>query len=339
MADKPLATGKLPMELLQQLLACCTTTDPRVLVGARVGEDAAVIDMGDRLLVAKSDPITFASDRIGWYAAHVNANDIATRGAAPRWMLATLLMPEGTATFAMAQEVMAQMAAACRGLGVSLVGGHTEVTYGLARPLLVGHMLGEVARERLVTTGGAQVGDAVLLAGGVAAEGAAILARELGDAARARGVSEATLAEARGYLDDPGISVVRPALLAAATVRVHAMHDPTEGGLATGLHELAWASGTGLRVDGDAIPVLPACARLCAAFGLEPLGLIASGALVAAVAPQDVAAVGAAWSREGIAWARIAEVRPAAEGVCLLRQGRVEPLPRYDRDEIARAFS
>lgn len=339
MADDVLATGKLPMEMLQALLECCKSEDPRVLVGARVGEDAAIIDMGDRLLVAKSDPITFATDRIGWYAVHVNANDVATRGATPRWMLSTLLLPEGKATYATAQGIMAQMADACRGLGITLVGGHTEVTYGLERAIVVGHMLGEVARESLITTGGARVGDAVVLAGGVAVEGAALIARELADEARARGVDEGTLALAGSYLDEPGISVVRAATVAAQTVPVHAMHDPTEGGLATGLHELAWASEVGLRVESEAIQVLPACRRLCEAFDVDPLGLIASGALLLALAPGDVPALGRAYDCAGIGWAAIGEVRPPEEGVRLLQAGRERPLPRYDRDEIARLLS
>jgi len=331
-----LATGKLPLEVLASLLRCCPIRDPRVLVGPRVGEDAAVIDFGDRLLVAKSDPITFATDRIGWYAVHVNANDIATTGAAPRWLLITLLLPETTATQQMAEGIMNQVAEACRTLGVTVVGGHTEVSFGLDRPLVVGHMLGEVARDRLVQTGGAQVGDAVLLLGGVAVEGASLIARELSARARAAGVSEATLAEARGYLDDPGISVVRAAQVATGAARVHAMHDPTEGGVATALHELAWAAGAGIEVWEDTIPILPACARLCATLHADPLGLIASGALLAAVAPQDIPAVMAACRDAGIACAHIGEVRPQEAGAFLVSRGARRPLPRFDRDEIAR---
>ena len=339
MADNVLLTGKLPLEVLEDLLRCCTPQDPRVVVGARVGEDVAVLDFGDRFLVAKSDPITFATDRIGWYAVHVNANDIATAGAAPRWMLATMLLPEGKATTALAREIIEQIAAACRGLGITLIGGHTEVTYGLDRALVVGHMLGEVARERLVTTGGVRIGDAIVLAGGIAVEGSALIARERAEEARRLGVDEETIAQARGYLDDPGISVVRAAQVAVESVAVHAMHDPTEGGLATGLHELAWAAGLGLEVDGDSIPVLPACERLCTAFHLNPLGLIASGALLVAVAAEDVPALGAAYQQAGIPWASIARARPAEYGVRLVRRGREQALPRFDRDEVTRVLA
>jgi hydrogenase expression/formation protein HypE len=338
MSDVVLPTGKLPPEMLEGLLGYCQTDDPRVLVGAKIGEDAAVLDFGERLLVAKSDPVTFAADRIGWYAVHVNANDVATRGAEPLWMLVTLLLPHGSATYEMAQAIMEQMAGACRALGITLIGGHTEVTHGLDRAVVVGHVLGEVARDRLVTTAGAQVGDALVLAGGIAIEGTALIAREFPERSLSLGIDAETLAAARGYLDDPGISVVRAARIAVATVPVHAMHDPTEGGLATGIHELAWAAGVGVQVQGDAVPVLPECERLCVAFGLDPLGLIASGALLLSVAQEDLATLGCAYDEAGIRWARIGTIHPRERGLRLLRLGAEGPLPRYDRDEITRLF-
>jgi hydrogenase maturation factor len=339
MTDDVLPTGKLPPEMLDRLLRNLQCEDPRVLVGASVGEDAATLDFGDRYLVAKSDPITFATDRIGWYAVHVNANDVATRGATPRWMMMTLLLPEGVATWEMAESIVSQTAEACRELGVTLVGGHTEVTYGLPRAVVVGHMLGEVARDRLVTSGGARPGDAVVLAGAVAVEGTALIGREFGARAQALGVDVQTLEAARRLLDDPGISVVRAAHLAIDAVPVHAMHDPTEGGLATGLHELAWAAGTGMEVYGDAVPILPECRELCAAFSLDPLGLIASGALLVVVGPGDVAALGAAYGNAGLPWARIGTVTDRTLGLRIVRGGLAEPLPRFDQDEITRLLA
>ena len=135
--------GKLPPDLLHKLLASSPPTDPRVLIGPGIGEDAAVISMSDdRVLVAKTDPITFASDEIGWYAVHVNANDIAATGAEPRWFLATLLVPENMPQ-ARVEDVFSQISDACRDIGVSLIGGHTEVTYDINRPIVMGAMLGE----------------------------------------------------------------------------------------------------------------------------------------------------------------------------------------------------
>ena len=141
--------GKFPPELLERLLAKIPLDDKRVLLGPGVGEDAALIDMGDRVLVAKSDPVTFAADLIGWYAVHVNANDIACSGATPRWFLATLLAPPGFEE-AQAEAVFGQLLDACASLGVTLVGGHSEVTATVQRPVIAGTMLGEVDKGKYV---------------------------------------------------------------------------------------------------------------------------------------------------------------------------------------------
>src|SRR6516162_3969861 len=184
-----LPIGKLRAETLQAIFDKHQTKDPRVVVGPKVGEDAAVIDMGDRYLVATSDPITFATAEIGWYALHVNANDIAVRGARPRWFLATLLLPPGATSESSVEALFADLHAACEELEVVLVGGHTEVTHGLDRPIVAGTMLGEVEKDKLVTTAGAKVGDAVVMTKGVPLEGAAIIAREKETELRERGDS------------------------------------------------------------------------------------------------------------------------------------------------------
>src|SRR2546422_3700495 len=188
-----LPIGKLRAETLPAIFDKPPLRDPRVVVGPRVGEDAAVIDAGDRYLVATTDPITFATAEIGWYALQVNANDIAVRGARPRWFLATLLLPAGATSGASVDALFTELHAACDELEVALVGGHTEVTHGLDRPIVAGTMLGEVEKDKLVTTGGAQVGDAVVMTKGVPLEGAAIIAREKETELRARGVSPAAI--------------------------------------------------------------------------------------------------------------------------------------------------
>jgi hydrogenase expression/formation protein HypE len=334
----PLPVGKPPLELLARLLGGCAIRDPRVVVGPRVGEDAAVIDIGDRYLVAKVDPITFVAEEIGWYAVHINANDLAVRGARPSWFLMTLLLPEAGASEAVLADLVGQVEEACRSIGVTLVGGHTEVTAGVTRPILSGAMLGEVAKDALVTTAGARPGDALLLTKGIAVEGTSILARECDDLLAARGLGPALRARARELLHRPGISVLADARIAVETVPVHAMHDPTEGGLATGLLELALAGEVGLRIRREAIPVLPECQAACQALGLDPLGLIASGALLLACPSTHAERLIAAWSAAGIAGWVIGEVTPREAG-CLLVDGAGEhPLPRFARDEVARLF-
>ncbi len=333
-----LPVGKLPAELLQRLFAKYVTADPRVIVGPQVGEDAAVLDMGDRYLVATTDPITFATDEMGWYALHVNANDLAVRGATPRWFMATVLLPEGKSQEAQVEQLFAEVAEACAAVGVSLVGGHTEVTAGLPRPIVVGAMLGEVGKDHLVTTGGAQVGDTVLLTKGVPLEGASIIARERREEALRRGVPAEIVDRARGFLRRPGISVVPEARAACGAARVHAMHDPTEGGLATACWELSQAAGVGLRIDRERVPVLPEGRRLCEAFGLDPIGTIASGSLLMTVAPGDSEAVTNACRAVGVDCAAIGRVTPASEGVVLVSGGHPWPMPSFPQDEITRIF-
>ena len=145
-----LPVGKLPPAVLQGLLrACHPPASSGVVIGPRYGEDAAVIDIGTKYLVAKTDPITFTEERIGWYAVHINANDIATLGARPRWFLATVLLPEGRTTREMAQQIFLDILHTCRALGIALCGGHTEITAGLQRPIVVGQMLGEAKKSEL----------------------------------------------------------------------------------------------------------------------------------------------------------------------------------------------
>jgi hydrogenase expression/formation protein HypE len=333
-----LPIGKLPGDLLQALLDKHVPRDPRVIVGPRVGEDAAVIDLGDRYLVAAADPVTFATDDLGWYALHVNANDIVVRGATPRWFLATLLLPAGRTDETTVRALFGQLGEACEEVEVALVGGHTEVTHGIDRAIVAGTMLGEVARDRLVTTAGAKVGDAIVLTKGVPLEGAAIIAREQEAELRARGVPAAVIRRARGFLRRPGISVRPEAEIACELATVHAMHDPTEGGLATALHELAVAAGVGLRIDHDRITVLPEGRVLCEAFGLDPLGTIASGALLMTLAPAEAGVVIHALAREAIDCHFIGQVVPPEQGVTLNEGTRQWPLPTFARDEIARLF-
>jgi hydrogenase expression/formation protein HypE len=333
-----LAMGKLPMELLQALLARYTQVDDRLVVGPRVGEDVAVVDMGDRYLVIKTDPITFATDQIGWYAVHVNANDIATSGARPRWMLTTVLLPERSTTAALVEDIFQQLHQACEGLGITLAGGHTEVAWGLERPIVVGVLLGEVAHDRLLCTADARVGDQILLVKAIPIEGTAIIARERREELLQRGFSADMLTRASDAIYDPGISVVEVAGVAAEHPGVHAMHDPTEGGVATGLHELAHAARAGVRFYRERVPLLPEGEALCRAYGLDPMGVIASGALLVAAAPEHAPALIQRYENRGIPCVHIADLVPAEQGCTMeMEQGNL-PLPRYDSDEITRLF-
>lgn len=330
--------GKLPHDELARLLRRYTDAHPRLMVPPGLGVDAAVIEMGDRYLVAKTDPITFAADEIGWYAVHVNANDVAAMGGEPRFFLAAVLVPADQATPELVESIFRSIHEAARSLGVAVCGGHTEITPGIERPIVVGQMLGEVSPAGLVRPAGLQVGDALLLTKGMAIEATALIAREKSEELQRRGYSEELLDRCRHFLRDPGLSVVRDAVIARRAGRVHALHDPTEGGVATGLMELAAAAGVGLEILADDLYLAPESERLCAEFDLDPLGVISSGALLIGCPAEDAPKICAALEREGIKAAQIGAVRPAEFGLQLRRGRALEPLPRFAVDEITRIF-
>ena len=339
MRDTEFKPGKLDAAFLQELLERNHIADPRVKIGPGVGLDVAVLDAGGKnLLVAKTDPITFATDEIGWYAVQVNANDIVTAGARPCWFLATLLLPEEGTTREMVEAIYADLQRACRELNIALVGGHTEITCGLNRPIIVGQMLGQVAPDKLVRADGARPGDEILLTKRVAVEGTAILAREFSERLEAA-TDGAFVSRCRNFLHDPGISVVTDALTACEiSGAVHAMHDPTEGGLATGLRELALASGCGMRVLSQAIPLYPETLRCCEVFGLDPLGLIASGSLLMAVDPSETETIVERLDDANIECAVIGKVLDKGAPLHFAMPDGEHEFPSFERDEIARLF-
>jgi len=337
---RPLKTGKLDIDALKKFLERNTILDPRVVVGPKIGEDAAAIDLGsgaDRYWVVTSDPITFTTEEIGYYGVVVNLNDIATMGATPKWFLATLLFPEKSDLRSI-EKVFRQIHNACRRFRISFVGGHTEITPGIKKMILSGHMIGEVKKEKLVRTSGARSGDLLLLAKGVCIEGTSIIAREKEAELLKREVSSSLIRKAKRFMFDPGIDVLRPARIACEVASVHSMHDPTEGGLINGLIEMAWASEKEIEVDLEKVFIYKESRILCQEFGLNPLGVIASGALLLAVSPSDFSPIQKAFRRNSIPFQVIGKIKKGPARVLRIDQkGRKElkPLPR---DEILKIF-
>ena len=337
MSDFP--PGKLPHSVLDRLLKSYTGNDPRLIVPPALGEDAAVIDFGDRYLVAKTDPITFATSDIGWYAVHVNANDIAAMGATPRFFLATILIPADQATEALIESIFRSIYEAAAALDITVCGGHTEITPGLDRPLVIGQMLGEVKPDRLVRSSGLEAGDAILLTKGLGIEATAIIAHEKGPELEAQGIEPALLEEGRAFLHNPGISVVRDARIALDQGGVSALHDPTEGGLAGALDELARASNTGIEINADKVHIYPETNAICAALELDPWGLIASGALLITSKPGGSSSIIEALSNSDIPASVIGKITHPELGLVRTQNGETAPLPTFERDEIARLYS
>jgi len=335
-----LPTGKLGIRILRKLLRKYSQVDKRVVLGPGIGEDAAAIDMGDKILVVATDPITFATSEIGYYSVMVNANDIAASGAEPRWFTVTILLPEQGATEALANTIFSQIHQACEQLRISVVGGHTEITSGLDRPILVGQMMGEVNKGELISTAGAKPGDRVLLSKGICIEGTSLLARERGGELLSRGISKDVIKKAQHFLFDPGISVVEEARIAVTEGQVNAMHDITEGGLADGLHELAVAAGVKIVVEESRIPVYAESKILCDMYGLNPLGVIGSGGLLVTAPYREADRILKAAQSQGVNMTDIGYVEAAGPpSVAMLTPDGTKPVPYFEADEVTKVLS
>jgi len=325
-----LPPGKVPPEKLRDIVFNhLGAPGERVIIGSDLGIDAAAIDFGNTVLVASTDPITGAEKGIGFYAVHVNANDVATFGARPKWLLVTILLPEGSDEGLLA-EIMSELHESARELGVAIVGGHTEVTPGLDRPIVVGTMLGEVEREKLVTSNGAEPGDAIIVTKWIGLEGTSIIASERGEELKGAFGRE-FVERAKGFIKM--ISVVEDALT-ANEFGVHAMHDPTEGGIANGLHEMAEASGLGFRVYRESIPVREETVKICEFYNLDPLALISSGTLMIAAPKERVNDIIGALRKRGINASVIGEFLENPGKRVIVENGREKPLKRPESDEL-----
>jgi hydrogenase expression/formation protein HypE len=334
-----LPPGKLPGDLLGRLLERHSIHDERVLIGPGMGRDAAAIQFGKTALVVKTDPITFPTERSALHLVHVNANDLACQGAVPRWLLVTALLPHGSTTAESAASMFADLNAAAAQIGVSVIGGHTEITIGLDRPILVGTMLGEVAVDRLIDPRHAAPGDRLLMTKSAGIEGTVVLADEMRSLLVSRGVSGDMIDAAAAMIEDPGISVLAEAQALCAVDAVDALHDPTEGGIAAAVRELALASGCGVMISRDAIPIAPETVAIAAALNIDPLGMLASGSLLAAVPRECMEAAEDALIAAGIPYAWIGKLTPPEAGM-RVRTGMAESaLPEFAVDEVARVLA
>lgn len=332
-----LQLGKLSPETLERVIYTrLGVADPRVLVGPKIGEDAAVIEMGSRVLAVHSDPITGAAENLGWLAVNVSANDVATRGATPRWSSLILFLPED-ASLRLLEAIMEQAHEAAMEIQVSVVSGHTEVTPGLRRPMAACTCIGEAPRDRFFTTGGARRGDALIVTKGAAIEGTAILASEFTHQLEPL-LGRATVEAARRFIRR--VSVVRDALTAVEAGGVTAMHDATEGGVLGALYEMAYASGLGIRTSYEKVPVALETKAVCEALGVDPMRTISSGTLLIAVRRDRAEGVVQTLRRAGIGASDIGSFVDRAEGVTVaMRDGSVVEVSAPVQDELWRLIS
>ena len=282
--------GKLKHKYLQKMLSEFVSTthlkDDRVVVGSNIGEDAAVIDMGDKYLVAKTDPITFVTDEIGYYAVIVNVNDVVCMGATPKWFQSTLLLPAKQTDEDLIETIFRNIHDTCKSLGITVVGGHTEITARLDSPIVIGSLLGEVEKEKLVLSSGAKEDDLIILTKGIFIEGTCIIAREKENFLKEKGYSNQFIEKCKNYLYDPGISIFKEAVVSNDNFTLTSMHDITEGGLFCGIAETAIASKLGVLINKDKINVLPEPKELSKIFNIDPYSTISSGSLIISINPE-----------------------------------------------------
>jgi hydrogenase maturation factor len=330
--------GKIPSDILERIVFKHLGIKRKdVLLGPKLGEDAAVVKVGGKTLIVSTDPITGASERVGFLAVHVCANDVATRGVQPRWFTSCILLPEGVGED-IVQRICDQVDRAARELGVAVIAGHAEVTPGLNHPIVVGCMMGVAENGRYVTSSGAKPGDKLVLTKGVGIEGTAILASDREDVLSKR-LGRDVARRARNFFEK--ISVVKDAMIAFKTGGVTAMHDPTEGGVAGGLHELADAANAGLKVYKEKMRVPIETRKICNFFGIDPLQLISSGSLLIAVRGEiGVTKLLKNLKASGIAASEIGILTNARKGRTLIeKNGREVELVRPVSDHLWKALA
>jgi hydrogenase maturation factor len=332
-----LQPGKIPIELLKDVVfKNLGATRSEVRLGPTTGVDGAVLDCGSKNAIVSMDPITGAVERIGWEAININANDIATFGVEPAFFFSCIMLPEGSDS-SIVEAISSQMHTAAKELGIAIVGGHCEVTPGIANPIVVGCIMGLTPKGQYVTAAGAQAGDKLILTKTAGIEGTAILASDR--AAQLSQVFSAPMLEAaKGFFSQ--ISVVKDALTAYRAGGVHAMHDPTEGGILNGIHELADAAGLGVRVWEEKIMVEPETAKICRFYEIDPLQLISSGALLIAADPQAADHIVESLCKERIYADVIGEFNSNPHKRMLMHtDDSAEMLPRPTSDHLWTALS
>jgi hydrogenase expression/formation protein HypE len=332
-----LPPGKIPLDILKEVVfKNLGATRDEVILGPTAGVDGAILNVGSKSAIVSMDPITGAVERIGWEAVNINANDVATFGVEPAFLFSCIMLPEN-ADSTVVETICVQMNNAAKELGIAIVGGHCESTPGLTNPIVVGCTVGLTENGKYVTAADAKAGDRLILTKSAGIEGTAILATDR-EKQLENFVSTAMLESAKRFYNQ--ISVVKDALTAYNTGGVRAMHDPTEGGILNGVHEMADAAGLGARVFEDKITVEPETAKICRFYDIDPLQLISSGALLIATGPETADKVIDSLCQQHIYADVIGEFNPNPNKRILMHKDNSgEMLPRPVTDHLWIALS
>lgn len=332
-----LSLGKLPPNLLEKILLKIPILDKKVIIGPGTGMDCSVIDFGDEYLVLKTDPISLTAENIGWYAVEINVNDIVTTGASPRWMLTTLLLPEHTTTPEKVENITNQLINGTNKYGITIIGGHTEITHGINRPILSATMIGTVQKDKLISPRGIKSGDLIFLTKEIAIETISILANDFSERTSTI-LTKDELIIAQSYLHNPGISIFPEASILREGFGVSGMHDPTEGGIASAIWEISIASNKKMDIQLQKIPVSELTMKICSHYSIDPLKSISSGALLFTASPDFREKIISVLSNNFIKVSEIGTVSSEGIGITMVDENGPFLLERPERDEITKIF-
>jgi len=328
MPGRSFRIGKIPPEALSKIVfSHLGNPNPRMLLGPGVGRDFAALKY-DRLFILTTDPVTGTSRQIGQHSVHINANDIAVAGAKPVWYMCTILLPFGTKKRELS-EIMKGIDTVCHMLGITVVRGHTEITRGLDRPIIVGFMIGE-RKGRLLKSEDVRIGDRIVMTKTAGIEATAILASDFAD--RLKKMPDGLLSKARRNSNQIGI--LREALAISNVPGLRVMHDPTEGGVLNACWELAASANLGVEIWGDKIPIAPETREICSSLGLDPLKIMSSGCLLAVVSPRDEDRVVKTLQRLPVRVSTIGTMRSRRSGRRYSLKGESLELRAVPQDEL-----
>ena len=285
--------GKLQPEILRRSVLDFTGAGrDDLLVGGGIGEDAALIRVPDGILVAASDPVTGAAKNAGKLLVHINANDVACKGADPSWLIVTLIVPDSMGV-SFVSRIMREIHETCSEMGIAIAGGHTEMTDRYSQPVISGTMLGITRHE--LSAKKIREGDIILVTGHAGLEGMSIIANDRPDLLT--GIfDEDEMNTIRSWGDK--FSVVKPARILRDFA--HYMHDPTEGGINGALFEMQEGSNLAIEIDKANIPVSKLTLRAAEKLGFDPYNLISSGMLIAVIPPEKISEARAKLESQGI---------------------------------------
>ncbi len=321
--------GKVSGKLLERMvLDTIRFKREDVLVHAGLGEDSAVIDFGDEVCLISTDPITGAVEGIGELAVHVSCNDIAANGGTPVGVQIVLLLPEHSREEQI-RKIMEDVQLTAKKLGAEVIGGHTEITSRVSECVLSVTAVGRAPKDRYVTSGGAQIGDDILITKGVGIEATAIIARDFPHLLP----FNVTEKEIRAFTKQ--LSVVPEGLL-AAEFGVNAMHDITEGGLLGAVLEMCTASRVGAEIWQKNVFVPALTEKITKELDLDPLSLLSSGSML--IAAPDGEGLLRELKKEAIPAYLVGKI--TEKGRFLIGpDGQKEPIPSYVQDELWLLFA